>query len=135
MSHRIMNHKNRQSVFSCSYDSVLHDSVSFRTGPLSHRIMEHKIMQSSSSVLMILCLMILSPCAQAQPATFFETHCYSCHDATVKKGGLDLAALKVEPANADNFARWLKVHDRIESGEMPPRNKARPSAAESAAAV
>src|SRR5205823_5581720 len=32
------------------------------------------------------------------------------------------------------FARWLKVHDRIEAGEMPPRKRARPPEAETAAA-
>src|SRR4051794_27734964 len=83
-----------------------------------------------------LSLLVFFPAlAQAQPTAFFETHCYSCHDATVKKGGLDLTALKVEPANPDNFARWLKVHDRIESGEMPPAKKTRPPATESAAAL
>ena len=53
--------------------------------------------------------------AHAQPSAFFETHCYSCHDERLKKGGLDLSALKVDLANPDNFAHWLKVHDRIET--------------------
>ena len=66
---------------------------------------------------------------------FFEMHCYDCHDATLKKGGLDLTALKVDLANADNFARWLKIHDRIEAGEMPPRKQPRPPAAEKAVAL
>jgi hypothetical protein len=79
---------------------------------------------------MILCIMILSESARAQPTAFFEAHCYDCHGATLKKGGLDLTALKLEPANPDNFARWLKVHDRITSGEMPPRKKSQPPAAE-----
>jgi hypothetical protein len=73
--------------------------------------------------------------AGAQPSAFFEKHCHGCHDAETKKGGLDLTALKVEPANSENFARWLKVHDRIVSGEMPPRKKARPPAEETAAAT
>jgi hypothetical protein len=72
---------------------------------------------------------------RAQPAKYFEAHCYSCHDGRSKKGGLDLSALKVEPSNAENLARWLKIHDRIESGEMPPKAKDRPPAAESAAAL
>jgi hypothetical protein len=83
----------------------------------------------------ILCFMILSPSAHAQPTAFFEAHCYSCHDGTAKKGGLDLSALKSDLANAENFARWVKVHDRIESGEMPPKNKTRPAAADTKAAL
>jgi hypothetical protein len=79
-------------------------------------------------------LMFLPAFSNAQQA-FFEAHCTGCHDATVKKGGLDLTALHVEPADPDNFARWLKIHDRIESGEMPPRNKPRPAATETSAAL
>jgi hypothetical protein len=66
----------------------------------------------------------------AQPTAFFEKHCYECHDSTVKQGGLDLSALKVDLANADNLTRWIKIYDRIESGEMPPKKKARPPMAD-----
>ena len=72
--------------------------------------------------------------AQDRPTAFFEEHCYGCHDAAARKGGLDLSALAVNPSDADNFARWLKVHDRLEAGEMPPRAKARPPETEVAAA-
>jgi hypothetical protein len=67
-----------------------------------------------------------------KPPAFFAQHCHKCHDGEEKKGGLDLTALKVEPANPDNFARWLKVYDRIDSGEMPPTKK--PPADETTAA-
>jgi hypothetical protein len=93
------------------------------------KMMRHKIM------LMILCALILCSPAQATPTAFFEKYCYQCHDATLKKGGLNLTALKVEPSNPDNFGRWLKVHNRIESGEMPPRKKAQPPAEEKADAL
>ncbi|MCB1089349.1 MAG: DUF1587 domain-containing protein, partial [Verrucomicrobiae bacterium] len=35
--------------------------------------------------------------------------------------------------NPDLFARWVKVHDRIASGEMPPKKKPRPETAETEA--
>ena len=89
---------------------------------MNNKIIDHKI-------IMILCCMILCSPAQANP-TFFEKHCYQCHDAETKKGGLDLTTLKTTP---DNFARWVKIHDRIEAGEMPPKKK--PPAAETAAAL
>jgi len=73
--------------------------------------------------------------ANAQPAAFFVKHCTACHDADKKRGGLDLTALKDDPTNPDNFARWVQVHDRIESGEMPPRNKPRPPEADTKAAL
>lgn len=64
---------------------------------------------------------------------FLETHCTECHDADTKKGNLDLTALKLHLEDAENFNRWVKIHDRMESGEMPPKKKARPAAASLAA--
>ena len=61
---------------------------------------------------------------------FLEKHCFECHDAEVKKGGLDLTALKFDPANSTNFSAWVLVHDRVSQGEMPPKKKPRPAAAE-----
>src|ERR1051326_9478941 len=61
---------------------------------------------------------------------FLEKHCFECHDAEVKKGGLDLTGLKFDPANSTNFCAWVLVHDRVSKGEMPPQKKPRPAAAE-----
>ncbi len=73
--------------------------------------------------------------APGEPVEFFQTYCFECHDSQAKQGGLDLSALKLNGANAEDFARWVKIHDRIESGEMPPKQKPRPPAAETAAAT
>jgi hypothetical protein len=62
--------------------------------------------------------------------TMFENRCLDCHDSDTKKGNLDLTALKPDFTDAETFALWLKVHDRIASGEMPPKKKARPEASE-----
>ena len=68
--------------------------------------------------LLIVSLVLLAPLAgnAAEPATFFEKHCYACHDSATKEAGLDLSALKLELADAENFARWVKIHDRIARG-------------------
>src|SRR5438270_13802120 len=72
----------------------------------------------------------ISAFAAEKPMAFFDEHCYDCHDADTHKGNLDLTALKPEFTNAETFARWVKVHDRIQNGEMPPKKKPRPSAEE-----
>lgn len=61
---------------------------------------------------------------------FIEKHCTECHDAETKKGDLDLTALKFELTSPLSFSKWVLVHDRVASGEMPPKKKARPAAAE-----
>jgi hypothetical protein len=61
---------------------------------------------------------------------FVENHCFECHDSTSTKGGLDLTALRFEPATPTNFSKWVLIFDRVSKGEMPPKKKARPDAAE-----
>ncbi len=60
---------------------------------------------------------------------FLQKNCVACHAAAAPKAGLDLTKLAYEPTNADNFAVWVKIHDRVSSGEMPPAGLARPAAA------
>ena len=63
-----------------------------------------------------------------KPGAFFDQNCAECHDAEMKKGGLDLAALKWDPSSVENFDKWVKILDRVRTGEMPPQKKARPEA-------
>jgi mono/diheme cytochrome c family protein len=55
--------------------------------------------------------------AEGPGAAFLDQHCISCHDADVKKGGLDLQSLKFDP----NQSAWIKVFERVRDGEMPPK--------------
>ncbi len=57
---------------------------------------------------------------------FIDQHCVECHDAEMKKGGLDLAALKLEAGSPKDLAKWVTVFDRVDEGEMPPKKKSRP---------
>ena len=66
----------------------------------------------------------------APTQAFIEQHCAGCHDDVEKKGDLDLTALAFAPKDPKNFATWVKVHDRVSAGEMPPKKKTRPPATE-----
>jgi hypothetical protein len=61
---------------------------------------------------------------------FTEKHCSSCHNDVDKEGELDLTSLAFDASDPANFALWVKVHDRVQSGEMPPKEKKRPAPAE-----
>lgn len=67
--------------------------------------------------------------------SFFEKHCLECHDAQSKKGGLDLSVPQANLADLPTYLRWVRIHDRIESGEMPPKDSPRPKAEELAPAL
>lgn len=78
-------------------------------------------------------LLAILPPAKAAPsaiAPFAQKYCIDCHDADSKKGGLDLTSLKFDLQDRQLFAEWVKIHDKVADGEMPPKKKARPDAAD-----
>ena len=68
------------------------------------------------------------PLSAADPAStvFLEQHCFDCHGKDSPRAGLDLTSLSADLTDAQIFARWVKIHDRIQSGEMPPKPRNRP---------
>jgi hypothetical protein len=80
---------------------------------------------------LLTCLLPTSILA-APPSGFLEQYCYDCHDAETKKGDLDLTALAMDTQHLELL---IKVHDAVESGEMPPKKKKQPAEAEKAAFV
>jgi hypothetical protein len=72
------------------------------------------------------------PASAALPAVqpFLDRHCMECHDAEMKKGGLDLGSLSTKPEDAAAHKTWVRVFDRVTAGEMPPAKKPRPAADE-----
>jgi mono/diheme cytochrome c family protein len=84
--------------------------------------------------LRLVILTLLSALASAaEPRAFLEKHCYECHDKETKKGGLDLESLGSEKQQLE---RWIKIHDAVADGEMPPaKKKSQPTAADKATFV
>ena len=61
---------------------------------------------------------------------FLEDHCIECHDSSIRKGGLNIEDLPLDSDAPDITGRWAKIHDRLAAGEMPPKKKDAPPAAE-----
>jgi len=74
---------------------------------------------------------------EVPPATraLVTKHCADCHDAEIKKSGLDLTALSFDLSDRATFDTWVKVVDQVEAGEMPPAKKPQPAAATVTAAL
>lgn len=61
--------------------------------------------------------------------TFLDEHCVRCHAEEKPKGNLRLDRVGFDLSNADQLRRWVRIHDRVASGEMPPASvKTRPTA-------
>jgi mono/diheme cytochrome c family protein len=52
---------------------------------------------------------------------FTDQNCTFCHNPKQRKGNLDLVGMKFDPSDPDNLRVWMKVHDRVSKGEMPPK--------------
>ncbi len=57
---------------------------------------------------------------------FFDQHCASCHAGDEKEGNFSVDLLTPKFDDHLNALRWEKVFDKIATGEMPPKKKARP---------
>ncbi|MEM8668978.1 MAG: DUF1592 domain-containing protein [Planctomycetota bacterium] len=57
---------------------------------------------------------------------FLANYCSDCHSDGAAEGGLDLAdiqsSLGRDLSDEASFARWERLFDRVESGEMPPED-------------
>lgn len=60
--------------------------------------------------------------------------CLHCHDGT-EENGLDFTVLGNDLADEVTFRAWVKIHDRISNGEMPPAGEERPNPDEQSAAL
>ena len=67
--------------------------------------------------------------------TFFETHCYDCHDEATSKADLNLEGLTRSIGNNTDALNWQDILDQLNAGEMPPKKKPRPPKDELAGVV
>lgn len=63
---------------------------------------------------------------------FFGQHCTSCHGEKKHKGDLRLDTLVVDASSPKIMANWEEIMNRINSGDMPPEDQARPKPDETA---
>ena len=53
---------------------------------------------------------------------FLAENCLDCHSGADAESGLDLKALRFDAEDSTIRQRWISIHDRVASGEMPPRD-------------
>ncbi len=58
---------------------------------------------------------------------FVRESCLDCHDADARKGELDMTELSGDLTDRTAFAQWVRMFDRVEAGEMPPKDKGQPA--------
>lgn len=57
-----------------------------------------------------------------QLAQFLEVNCFDCHHGASAEAGLDLSVLPADLDDESVAQRWIRIHDRVRDGEMPPED-------------
>lgn len=66
------------------------------------------------------------PCVQAAAPTdvhvqkFITANCQDCHTGESAEAGFQVDSLGADLSNPEALLRWIRVYDRVKSGEMPP---------------
>lgn len=68
-----------------------------------------------------------------KPADVLANYCVDCHDAGLKKGGVNLDVASIDWSSKHDRALWQRVLQATEQGLMPPAKKDQPTAEERAA--
>ncbi len=75
-------------------------------------------------------------CANAAQAkesfvrTFLAEHCTGCHGADTQEAHLRLDQVAANVSDPAILDTWVKVYDKVRSGQMPPESEAQPAAAD-----
>ena len=66
-------------------------------------------------------------------APFLAKYCLGCHGSEKPKGDLNLASFKDEESVLRGRKLWLRLQEYVESGDMPPEGKPKPTSEEAEA--
>lgn len=79
---------------------------------------------------LVSCQMLYGDAVQADEVSFLRKHCLQCHDTANHSADLNLEPLLDAGTASETFTTWVRVHDRVAAGEMPPQNQPQPAIAE-----
>jgi len=82
------------------------------------------------SAIVILASLSATHAAGADLKPFVNQYCLSCHGEKKPKAGLSLHNLSSLPVKRAEIEAWRAVLEKIDLGEMPPKNSKQPSAEE-----
>lgn len=63
----------------------------------------------------------------ARLAQLLRQNCGQCHNKDAHSGGLDLTTLSFDLSDRSVREQWIRIHDRVEKGEMPPKTVSFPA--------
>lgn len=91
------------------------------------------------SLSLLAALSVMSSFAAAEPITvpgsvdqFLSNNCFDCHGNGASEGGLAIDEMLRDLHEEPTLAKWVRLYDRVKTGEMPPADYDAPAANERA---
>ena len=111
-------------------------SIAYRINAL--RFHDVCLIALCSLTLLLVCWQSPAQLPKAEPKLDFATvvrpilakYCLDCHSTKAKKGSLDLERFSTESDVRKELKIWEGVIEQLSAGEMPPKEKPRPSTSE-----
>jgi len=66
---------------------------------------------------------LLAAAPPAETKAFLDRNCTACHRPGTPPAGIDLTSLDFDLDDAETTRRWIRVHDAVRNGSMPPGGK------------
>lgn len=90
-------------------------------------------MRTCATILLFCCLPLVQLAAgefsvDAAAKDFLAANCMDCHQGQDAEAGLDLTDLPTASSDEAAFDKWVHIVERVQSGEMPPRDYDQPTA-------
>lgn len=83
----------------------------------------NRLFQVVAFVIPVIAIPFVANARELAPSTslLLKQACFECHNRETSEGGLDLTTLSFDLGLRALRDRWVRIHDRIEKGEMPPK--------------
>ena len=90
----------------------------------------HALMRNATVLLICLYPFNMGTAETVRPAAiheFLAAQCFDCHQGEEAEASLDLEQLEFDLQDPQRKQRWLRIHDRVRDGEMPPPDYGSPN--------
>lgn len=88
-----------------------------------------------SSLVFLVLATTAVPALADEIGSVLRRFCVDCHSGEAPEANLDLTGIPKDLADPAHFRRWVRVHDRLATGEMPPKDADQPTDEERIAAT
>ena len=86
-------------------------------------------MEKSLGIVILAAFSLRAATLPSEARTFLDKNCAGCHQSAKAPAGFDLKTMAFDLNDAHLYSRWVRVHDAVQKGVMPPAGLSAPERA------